>query len=155
MRFSGSRGRLLAGSAKCHARASALKKKRFSQCTPARPAPGSVEVCRPLLPSHLAARPHDLFSVRPLNGLGRTRRARKRLAWRLAETHISHFGHIVAGSPKSSSEMSECVGSWEVSAEEQVTFEMLVKDVLRLCRLEFTESRGTKRPTAHARDCFT
>ena len=57
---------------------------------------------------------------------------------------IVHLGHIVAGRPKSSSEMFKCVGSWEVSAEQQVTFEMLVTDVLRVCRLEVTESHGTK-----------
>ena len=136
-----------------HARASALKKTLFSQCTPARPAPGSFEVLRPRFPSHLSARPHGLFSDRPLIGRRRTRRARRRLAWGLAETIISHFGHIVAGSPQSFSEMSDCFGSWEVSAEQQVTFEMLVKDVLRVCRLEVT--RGTQRLTYHVGDCFT
>ena len=80
-------------------------------------------------------------------------RARRRLSWRLAETLFAHLGHIVLGSPKSASDMSS-VGVYEVSAEQHIRFELLVEDVLRVCCLEASESRGTKRLATHVRNCF-
>ena len=41
-----------------------------------------------------------------------------------------------------------------MSAEQHIRFELLVEDVLRVCCLEASESRGTKRLATHVRNCF-
>ena len=51
--------------------------------------------------------------------------------------------------------MTSSAGAYEVSAEQQIMFELMEEDFLRVCRLEAPESRGTKRLATHVRDCFT
>ena len=131
-----------------HSRASFFQK-QSPRCLLAEVPPGSLDLCRALLPSHLPQRPPDLFSATALSGRRRGRRSRRRTAWLIAEELWASFTFHELGGAPSESLLQQRLGDWNVSLEQSVQFHLLHAQVLRMCRLTPEVGRGAKLLSAH------
>ena len=100
--------------------------RRFSRSTTGVCPPGSDELRRTLLPTHLPVRPAELFSQR-LSSCRRSRQCRRRLAWLIAECVVSHLCFHELGGCCSESALSARLGPYEVSLEQQLQFHFFVR----------------------------
>ena len=103
--------------------------------------PGSDDLRRTLLPTHLPVRPSGLFSQR-LASRRRSRQCRRRLAWLIAECLLAHLCFHELGGCCDERKLKKALGPFEVSLEQQLQFHFLCEDIRQSCCLTPVVGRG-------------
>ena len=105
--------------------------------------------CSSLFPCHLPRRPPELFQQAAPQGRRRGQRwQRRRAAWRLSEWLVTAMSFAALGSPKSKSRARALLGTWQQSVRQEVAFEMLMRDIEAMCRLQLSSCLAVGRGTA-------
>ena len=111
--------------------------------------PGSLDLDKSVLPSHLPQRPLSLFDGRSISGRRRGRRARRRTAWLLTESLWGALTFFEIGGSPDSLVLARRLGEWEISFEQQVQFFFLYEHIGAMCRLVPATGRGAQRLDSH------
>ena len=132
-----------------HIRAQLFRQKRSASSFQEPVAPGSLDLEKCVMPSHLPQQPPELFAPQAMSGRRRNRRARRRAAWSIAEVLWAGLTFCELGGSPSEAELACKLGPWCLSYEQALSFHLLHSQILRMCRLKPMISRGTKLLDAH------